>query len=66
MMSPKAGKNGLFPPNDVHAYADRVEGIDADHYFDSQVRGELVAAMKRWPLLPSVLGLKVTDEPLGD
>jgi hypothetical protein len=65
-MPVQQGKSGLFKPNDVDAYADRVEGIDARHYFDSQIRGDLREAMKRWPLLSSVLQLKVSDEASGD
>ena len=42
-------------PNDIDAYAHAVPGIDPTRYYDSQAQAVRLAALKRWPLLASVL-----------
>ncbi|WP_114238245.1 hypothetical protein [Dyella sp. C9] len=64
-MSVQQGKNGHLAPDDVDTYADHVEGIDARHYYDSQARGDLLAAMLRWPMLKAVLRLELPPESAG-
>jgi hypothetical protein len=51
-------------PNDIDAYAHSVEGIDPARYFDSQAQDVWLAALRRWPLLASVLHPEA-DHPDG-
>lgn len=50
-----------FLPNDIDAYAQRVEGIDPARYYDSQAHDVWLAAKGRWPLLAAVL--QPRDDP---
>ncbi|MBV8270712.1 MAG: hypothetical protein JO067_00410 [Cupriavidus sp.] len=59
MSKPIGSRKVAAAYSDIDALAQHVDGFDARHYFDQQGEVETSAAVQRWPLLASVMGLSM-------
>ncbi|MGO4303620.1 BcsR/BcsP family cellulose biosynthesis protein [Cupriavidus sp. RAF12] len=61
MIRPPTPRRIAVAYSDIDVLAQRVEGFDAQRYFDQQDDVEAAAAAKRWPLLARVMGCPAAD-----